>query len=402
MFLSIRSSQRFRALDTVRLVALISFFGQLYFFVPFMTPYLLQRNLTITEIAGLQTMLMVASLVMEIPTGIIADRLGHVWSYRIALLVLASGEFLFLFARDYPMFLAIQAITGTGFAFGSGSVDAIVYEHLPEGDRVSAMQRAKGFIGAATQMGSVVAYSVGGIIAADLTLSRMTVTIVMGALAVTTAAALSFGLQEAPHVQARVRPDSVRLLSIAWQAIRHNPALLRLMALAIVTNAFGAHLLVFYQQYFLETGVPGAWFGLGLSLASVVVVLASLHAWRLPVWLGTRRAMIAATGLPGLLYLAMAWNDGPWLAVGLFVVQWGAMHVVGPLFSGLSNAHLPDEARATGLSLINAIVTVYIGIGGVVLGWLAGWSLPGMFALLGVVIVVGAVAIQIDERQSGA
>ena len=83
------------------------------------------------------------------------------------------------------------------------------------------------------------------------------------------------------------------------------------------------------------------------------------------------------------------------------MIQWGAMHVAGPLLSGLYNAHLPDAARATGLSLINAIVTVYIGIGGVVLGWLAEWSLPGTFALLGMVIVAGAVAIRVDERQIG-
>lgn len=137
-----RSVQTFRSLPALRLVALISFFGQLYFFVPVMTPYLLQRNLSIAEIAGPQTALVVALLVMEVPTGVIADRLGHVWSYRIALLVLASGEFLFLIAREYPAFLVIQVITGTGFAFASGSVDAIIYDSLPEGDRTSAMQRA--------------------------------------------------------------------------------------------------------------------------------------------------------------------------------------------------------------------------------------------------------------------
>ena len=119
------------SIPTVRLLALIAFFGQLYFFVPFMTPYLLQRHLTLAEIAGLQTTLMLAMLVMEIPTGVIADRLGHVWSYRIGLIVLASGEFMFLFARDYWMFLLVQVITGTGFAFGSGSVDAILYDALP-------------------------------------------------------------------------------------------------------------------------------------------------------------------------------------------------------------------------------------------------------------------------------
>ena len=70
-------------------------------------------------------------------------------------------------------------------------MDAILYESLPAGDRVLAMQRARGMLGAATQSGSVVAYSVGGVITADLTIPRMTVTIVMGAIAVSTDPATS-------------------------------------------------------------------------------------------------------------------------------------------------------------------------------------------------------------------
>lgn len=390
----------FRSLPTARLLALTAFFGQLYFFVPVMTPYLLQRSLSVAEIAGLQTTLLVSLLVMEIPTGLIADRFGHVWSYRLSLIVLASGEFLFLFARDYPFFLLIQIITGTGFALGSGSVDAVLYDSLPPGDRTRAMQKAKGVLGAAAQTGSVVAYSVGGVIAADLTVPRMMITIAMGAIAVSTAAALSFGLRHAPLAHHHGRPRSGRLLATAWSAIRRTPELRRLLLLAIATNAFGAHLLVFYQQYFLETGVDGVWFGLALSVASVLVVLGQLHAWRLPVILGNRRSLALTTGLPGLVYLAMAWNQHPALAVALFVTQWGAIHVSIPLFSGLYNAHLPDDARATGLSLISAIVTIYIGIGGVILGWAAERSLPAMFAALGVVILAGAIGIRVDDRRA--
>ena len=385
------------SIGTVRLLALIAFFGQLYFFVPFMTPYLLQRNLSLAEIAGLQTTLMLAMLVMEIPTGVLADRLGHVWSYRIALIVLASGEFLFLFARDYWAFLAIQVITGTGFAFGSGSVDAILFDALPTGDRLSLMQRAKGLLGGATQTGSVVAYSLGGIIAADLTLGRMTITIVLGAAAVATAAMLAFGLREAPHVKERPRANSRALLGDAWRAIRSSPPLRRTMVLAVVTNAFGAHLLVFYQEYFLVTGVPGLWLGLGLSLASVLVVITQVMAWRLPVKLGTGRAMLLATVLPGVLYLMMAINGLAWLAVVLFIGQWGVIHLSAPLFAGLYNIHLPDQARATGLSLISALVTVYVGVGGVVLGELAEWSLAGTFAGLGCVIVMGGLLCRVGD-----
>ncbi len=400
MFHRLPSLRSIRSLDTVRLLGLIAFFGQLYFFVPFMTPYLLQRNLTIAEIAGLQTTLMLAMLVMEIPTGVVADRLGHVWSYRIALIVLASGEFAFLFARDYWAFLAVQVITGAGFAFGSGSVDAILYDALPAGDRLSGMQRAKGFLGAATQTGSVVAYSIGGIIAADLTLSRITITIAMGAIAVATAAALSFRLHEAPHVAERPRPDSRKLLTTSWRAIRSNPALLKIIALSVATHAFGAHLLVFYQQYFLETGVPGIWFGLGLSLASVGVVVAQFYAWKLPKRIGTPRAMLLSTLMPGILYLVMALNGLAWLAVVLFILQWAVIHLSGPLFSGLFNIHLPDEARATSLSLINGATTVYIGLGGILLGWLANRSLPLTFALMGIIIIVAALAIRLDDRHT--
>jgi MFS family permease len=395
-----RSFQAFRSMPTLRLIALISFFGQLYFFVPVMTPYLLQRQLTIAEIAGLQTMLLISLLVMEIPTGVIADRFGHAWSYRLALLVLVIGEAVFLFAREYPGFLLAQVITGTGFAFASGSVDVLIYDSLPAGDRTLAMQRARGIVGAATQTGSVVAYSVGGFITASLTMRPMTIAILMEIIALLIATALSLMLPaHASHVE-KARLTSRSLLKKAWGTLRTERSLQRLVILSLITNAFGAHLLVFYQQYFLDTDVPGVWFGLALSLASILAVLAHLHAWRLSSLLGTRRSILLATALPGVLYLVMAVNTHPALAVLTFVLLWGASNLVGPLFAGLMNAHIPDDARATTLSAISAGVTVYIGGMGIILGWLAGQSLPWMFALIGGVIVIGAFSLRLDERHS--
>jgi hypothetical protein len=64
---------------------------------------------------------------------------------------------------------------------------------------------------------------------------------------------------------------------------------------------------------------------------------------------------------------------------------------------GFRQVHL---TRPIGLSLINAVVTVYIGAGGILLGWLAGRSLSFMFMLIGVVILIGAVAIRVDDRHT--
>ena len=391
---------RLGALPTPKLVALVSFFAQLYVFVPVMTPYLLGKGLSLPQIAGMQTILMVSQLVMEVPTGVLADRFGHRRSYQLALLLAVGGELTTLLAGTYWHFIVAQVVAGTGFAFASGSIDALVYDALPEGDRTGAMQRAKGQIGAAIQLASVVAYGLGGVITIELTMARMRFTLLLDVIFVGIAVLLGLLLREPARHALRARAASRELLRTGWRTLRTNAALRRLVLIAIVTHAFGAHLLIFYQQYFLQNGVPPVWLGLGLALGSAVAFFTQLHAWRLPARLGERRGLLLATGLPGVLYLLMASINHPVLTVVLFVLQWGAVQVATPLFAGLYNAHIEDAARATSLSLINGIVTVYIGIGGVALGWLAGRSLPLMFALLGAVILAGTALVRPQESTS--
>ena len=381
-------------LSTPKLVAIISFFGQLYFFVPVMTPYLQNKGLSLAQIAGMQTMLMVSMLVMEIPTGVLADRVGHRRSYQVSLFMAALGEAITLLADTYPEFLLGQVVAGTGFAFASGSVDALVYESLPHSDRGLRMQRAKGQIGAAIQLAALIAYSIGGWITRELTMERMRFTLKLDVIFVGFSALLALALREPVREVVAERMRSLDLLKTGWRNLRSNKTLQRLMLISIVTNAFVAHLLIFYQDYFLRSGVPAIWLGMGLALGSGAAFFTQLHAWRLSVWLGERKALLVATGVPGVLYLLMAVVNDPAWAVVLFIAQWGAVQVAIPLFSGMYNEHLEEGARATSLSLINGLVTVYIGIGGVVLGWMAEISLSMMFAILGIIIILGAMVIR--------
>lgn len=385
---------RLGSLSTPKMVALVAFFGQLYFFVPVMTPYLQAKGLSLAQIAGMQTILMVSMLVMEIPTGVLADRVGHRRSYQVSMAMAALGELITLLADTYPEFLIGQFVAGTGFAFASGSVDALVYESLPKKNRTVGMQKAKGMIGAAMQAASLLAYTVGGWITRELTFENMRLTLKLDVIFVGFAAVLALLLREPAREVVAERLRSLDLLKSGWRTIRHSAPLQRLIVLNIATNAFVPHLLIFYQEYFLLSSVAPIWLGLGLALGSGVAFFTQLHAWRLSGWLGERNAMLVATGVPGVLYLLMALVTNPVLAVVLFIVQWGMVQVAIPLFSGLYNEHIEEGSRATTLSLVSGIVTIYISLGGIVLGWLAGISLAMMFALLGVVIIVGAILIR--------
>lgn len=385
---------RLGSLSTPKMVALVAFFGQLYFFVPVMTPYLQDKGLNLAQIAGMQTMLMVSMLAMEIPTGVLADRLGHRRSYQISMAMAALGEVITLMADSYPEFLFGQFVAGTGAAFASGSVDALLYESLPKKNRTVGMQRAKGMLGASMQAASLVAFTVGGLITRELTFENMRLTLKLDVVFVGFAALLALLIREPVREVVAERLRSLDLLKSGWRTMRHSPPLQRLIVLNIATNAFVPHLLIFYQEYFLITSVAPIWLGLALALGSGVAFFTQLHAWRLSGWLGDRNAMLVATGVPGVLYLLMALVTNPVLAVVLFIVQWGMVQIAIPLFSGLYNEHIQEESRATTLSLVSGVVTIYISLGGIVLGWLAGISLSMMFAILGAIIIIGAILVR--------
>lgn len=86
----------------------------------------------------------------------------------------------------------------------------------------------------------------------------------------------------------------------------------------------------------------------------------------------------------------MAVNGHPAVAVVLFIVQWGVLQLSGPLFSGLFNERIADGVRATALSLISGITTLYVGAMGILLGWLSERSVGLTFGLMGAIILLGS------------
>jgi len=397
-------SRRSRLWTTTRTVSLVAFFAQLYFYIPALTPYLQARGLSLAQINLLQALLIGTGLLLDVPTGILADRIGRRWSYSAALACQVLGEATFLLARDYKAFLLAQVFAGAGYALASGSVDALVYESLPAANRPMAMQRAKGTIGAAVQLASVIVYLAGGVLIADLKLAHIVFAIQLTVLSMIVAFGGSFFIREPrraadSEVDAdRRRPDVRVLLREGFDLLRHNRRLRRVVVVYLLTNAFPVYLLVLYQPYLLHSGVGGVWLGVSLGLGSVLALIGQRYAYALEAAVGMRRAVLLATVTPGVLYLLMAAVGQPLLAVGLFCAQWGVILVKEPLFSAYLNAHIPDAQRATALSLVNTLLSLYITAMGPLIGAVAATSLPVAFALMGVVVLAGALALPIDDQ----
>ncbi len=129
----------------VWLMAGASFFSSLIFQRGIFVLYLLECGLSNTQVSMLQTGLFAANFLMEIPTGIFADRFGRRWSMVVGSLLAIVNAVGMAFCRDFGLFLALFAIEGIGFAFRSGANTALLYDSLKalrrEGEYVRIISR---------------------------------------------------------------------------------------------------------------------------------------------------------------------------------------------------------------------------------------------------------------------
>lgn len=375
---------------TITRLAAAYFFSTLYFYIPVGTLYLRGQGLTYLQIQSLWGIIVFTMFLTEVPTGMLADRIGHRRAINLALGFQVLGEVIYFLARGYGGFVLASIAGGLGFAFGSGCIEALVYDTLQSQGRADEMSQAVGYIEAAQRLANLLAFTIGGLLVRELTQARFRLAIALTAGMVMAGFLVSLSLKSPPAEQHSTRPArALTLLADGVRLLRRNRAFRRLILLSLITLPLRDYLGSLYQPQFVAAGVPPVWFGLALALASGLSVLGARHAHRLERWLGPRSALLLAAGLPGLLYLAMAWVLHPTGSVLVFCLLSSSMSLRGPILAGQLNKHIESRNRATVLSLISMASGLYVALMGLIVGHAADNAVPAALILIGVVILAG-------------
>jgi len=105
---------------------------------------------------------------MEVPTGVISDKIGRKWTMTFAtisaMLMFSSAIFGVIF-QSYFFFILFAILSGTGNAFYSGTDTALLFESLRELKKKHKYHNAYGRIEAVSQASLILAAIAGGIIA---------------------------------------------------------------------------------------------------------------------------------------------------------------------------------------------------------------------------------------------
>jgi len=111
------------------LATALAYFG---FFTPIIQLFYLDHNLTITKIAFLGVVWSLVRIILEVPSGVLADKWGRKKVFAISSLFAVFQVFILIYASSYWHFLFASVLSAVSFSFLSGTNIALFYDTLKQ------------------------------------------------------------------------------------------------------------------------------------------------------------------------------------------------------------------------------------------------------------------------------
>jgi MFS transporter, DHA3 family, tetracycline resistance protein len=350
-------------LDAYKLYLGLQFLTGLCFSMIFVVASLYEA--TVAHLSGFQLVLVgttveVTILLLEIPTGIVADA----YSRRLSIII---GFFLmgiaFLIEGSFPIFGAIlltQVLWGTGYTFTSGATQAWLSDEIGEENANRAFLRANKFDLAGALIGMLIAIPLGNI--------AINVPILIGGGAVLLmAVALTVFMPE--HGFNPTRPEDRNsfqhmgdIFKKGFNAVRSHPTLLSVLGIGFIYGLYSEGWDRLWVKYLIDHFTLPSLFGMnsvaffgflraGGMLCSILVtrqVEKRLDANHAP---SIARAMLWITSLLSAAILTFAYS--PTLAISIVAITVVSItrNVMEPLYNAWINQRLDSDTRATVISM---------------------------------------------------
>jgi MFS family permease len=348
-----------------------------------------QIGMTLTEIMVLQAIFGLTIVVLEFPTGYLADRIGYRRSLLAGAALCVLGWIRYATGGTLGAMVAAEVTLGIAFAFTSGADSALLFSALAAGGRTAAYTRWEGRVRAASQAAEAASSAAGGYLYALGPRLPFWLQVPMG-LALLGAAAAT---RDVPGPAPVERLAHLRhAAGLVGGALWHDRRLRSSMALSVVLGLSSFLLVWLIQPYMKAHGVPEAWFGPVWAGASLWLVAVTLGTHRVVTRLGRRGALLACCLLVPLGYGLLAAGRTPW-AAAFYLIIMTVRGLQGPILATALQSDAPPADRAAILSLNAGLFRLAFVVVGPPVGFVAERvGLPATFVVLGAGLAAASLA----------
>jgi len=359
--------------DVRRVVALSNGF-QLLFGLLFWLPvfYVYQRRIGLSDpqIFGIQSIYYIVFCLLEIPTGLFADRFDYRRSVRAGAVVLVLANLTPIFASNYTGFLVHFVLIALARSLVSGAFSAYLYDYLNAKEAKHLYRAAEGRGRAYSLVGRVACLPIAGLLMAWLP----TAPYWLSAASAVAAAVLALRLPAIVASASAAAPAKERLplgtlIGNAFRYLRGAPHLLMLMlqGVAIFTLVRIVQVNLF-QPILASKQLPLPTFGLIMAGTTVCEIGGAFRSGWLRRWMSNRVSVFGLTLVMAgaLAALVPAGIIGTIAALSLFSLASGLSFPIQKQL--LNDAIVNSTTRATLLSIesiidrgVCAVVAVLLG-----------------------------------------
>ena len=326
--------------------------------VPTIVLFWQSHGMNMTQVMELQALFAIAIVLLEVPSGYVADVIGRRKTLIFAACANSCAIIVYSQGHGFLHFLIAELLFATGFSLISGADAAMIYDTLAALGEETHYQKYYGRIVFYTLCSIAVASVIGGWLSAFSLRLPFYATIPFFLMAVL----IAMTLREPPRKQLSATQGYWQELA---RILRHvfveNAQLRWLIIYGGVLIGVNNAAVWLYQPYFQHTGMPLAYFGVAFASYQVVASLSSKYAYKIERRIGANASLISFTCCIATGYLLMGGIIGQFSFMLAFFHQFvrGFSQIV---MTDYVNHYTESDVRATVLSAKNLLIRLSYAI----------------------------------------
>ncbi|MBI2133521.1 MFS transporter [Candidatus Woesearchaeota archaeon] len=378
----------------------VNFLRNLHFFGAVAIPFFLDwANIGYARIFILEAFFMFWIFMLEIPTGVVADKYGRKASIILGGLFSAISISIFGFINNYWAFFLAEFIGALGFALLSGADKALIYDSLIQTKRDKDAKVFFSRYESAGTLGMLIGFPLGSLIAGSSFLpypKTLPLTFIISGVFMLLAFFVAITLSE-PKRKEKVEEFIKEGFDGFKYIFKHKK--LRVFALNFaLISATTFFMFWFYQSLAGVVGIDvkyNGFIGAGFNLFSMLLLL---NIKRIENLFGMKNALFYSAILPGLFFIGLVFfRNVYFVLVAIFLIT-GLKIMRSPVLSDFMNRHIESRNRATVLSGVSMLEKIIVMILYPIVGLLADFSLWATFLFLGIATLIFSLMNRIESE----
>ncbi|MDF9829088.1 MFS transporter [Parabacteroides sp. PF5-6] len=332
--------------------------------MPIIVLFYEDHGLGLQDVFILKSVYSVAAVILEIPSGYLADVWGRKKCLISGCLLFFGGYLCYSLTSSFGAFIVAELLLGIGQTLVNGADSALLYDTTAHHKKEQLYMRYEGRI---TMIGNF-AEAIAGIFGGLLAVYSLRFPFYGQVLIAFTGIPAALALTEYKGIN-KIQSPVHEIMRIVKYSLVTNKKLCYNIFYSGIIGAATLTMAWFVQPYLMQMDTPTSYYGIIWTVLNLTVGLAALYSDRVERFFGMNRMNLIILVMIVGGYIALAYNLTP---VGLLVllVFYIFRGFATPILKGYINQMTFSEMRATVLSIRNFVIRLIFAAVTPFIGWL--------------------------------